>query len=260
MGERVYALSRSPDGQLLAVGCGAPGRHGETRLFHLATGQLTSVLGTTSDVVLDVAFNTAGDRLATAGADGTIRVFDVASGNVQLLITSHSDWVSAIAWSKDSSRLASASRDKTAKVFDSSTGELLVTYAGHGEPVQGVAFHPNDKEVYSGGSDKKIHVWKIEGAEKTKQFDFDGIVFKLPIGDNFLFAASADRTVRQFAPDTQEQLRSFSGHQDWALSVAFNAETRRVASGGFDGRIQIWDSTDGRPVSSFWAAPGYESN
>ena len=260
VGERVYAISRSPDGQLLAVGCGAPGRHGETRLFRLQTGQLAEVLGTTSDVVLDVAFNAAGDRLATAGADGTIRLFDVASSDEQLLITSHSDWVSAVAWSQDGSRLASASRDKTAKVFDSNTGELLVTYSGHGEPVQGVAFHPGGKEVYSSGGDNRIHVWKMEGAEKTKQFEFEGIVFKLPIGDDFLFAASADKTVRQFEPGTQKQLRSFSGHQDWALSVAFNAETRRVASGGFDGRIQIWDSTDGRAVSSFWAAPGFESD
>ncbi len=257
VGERVYAIARSPDGQLLAVGCGAPGRLGETRLFDLRSGRLVAVVGTTSDVVLDVAFDPQGARLATAAADGTIRLFDVESAAQQLLITSHSDWVSAVAWSKTGRRLASASRDKTAKVFDAQTGELLVTYAGHGEPAHGVAFHPNGEEVFSSGADRKIHLWKIENAKKAKQITLGGRVFKMSITEEFLFAPSQDKTVRQFDPRTRKLLRSLEGHQDWAISVSFHEGTRRIASGGFDGRIQIWDSDQGRLIVSLLAAPGY---
>ena len=80
VGQRTYALSLSPDGKLLAVGCGAPGRLGETRLLDSATGELKNVLGSTGDVVLDVAFSPSGDRIAVGAADGIVRVFEVPGG------------------------------------------------------------------------------------------------------------------------------------------------------------------------------------
>jgi WD40 repeat protein len=259
VGQRTRALSISADGKLLAIGCGAPGRLGETRILDVATGEVIKVLGTTSDEVLDIAFSPQGNRLAVGAADGTIRVFEIPSGKEQLSITSHSDWVMALAWNADGTKLASGSRDKTAKVFDTKTGELLVTYSGHGSPVKGVAFHPDNKEVFSAGGDKKIHRWKIADAKKTADVAFGGEVFKLPLSGEFLFASSADKTVRQFEAKTQKQIRSFTGHKDWALSVAHHAGTKRVASGGFDGRVRIWNVEDGKEIVSFVAAPGLET-
>ena len=259
VGQRTYALALSPDGKTLAVACGAPGRLGETRLFNPVSGELLHVLGSTSDVVLDVAFRPQGDRLAVATTDGTVRTFDVATGKEQLTISSHSDWVMAVAWSTDGTKLASASRDNSAKVTDATTGNLLVTYAEHGQPVKGVAFHPEGNEVFTSGADNKIHRWQIADAKKTAEIGFDGEVYKLLIGGDFLFASSADKTVRQFEAKTQKQLRSLTGHEDWALSVAYHAGTKRLASGGFDGEVRVWNVEDGKPVAKFLAAPGYQA-
>ena len=258
VGQRTYALSMSPDGKLLAVGCGAPGRLGETRLIDPATGELKNVLGSTGDVVLDVAFSPTGDRIAVGAADGIVRVFEVASGKELVTINSHSDWVTAVTWNADGSKLATASRDKTAKVFDSKTGELLVTYSGHGQPVKGVAFHPDGNEVFSSGGDNKLHRWQIAEAKKTAEVGFGGEVYKLVRGGDFLWAASADKTVRQFDAKTHNQIRSYAGHTEWALCVAFHPATKRVASGGFDGFVRIWNSDDGKEVISFLAAPGLQ--
>jgi len=259
VGQRTRALSLSPDGKLLAVACGAPGRLGETRIFDVASGALVQVLGTTSDEVLDVAFSPQGDRLAMGAADGVIRVFEMPSGKQLLAITSHSDWVMAVAWNADGSKLASGSRDKTAKVFDAKTGELLVTYSGHGQPVKGVAFHVEGSDAFSAGADNKLHRWQIGDAKKTAEVAFGGEVFKLPVIGDFLFATSADKTVRKFEAKTQQQVHSYGGQQDWALSVAFHPGTQRVASGGFDGRIRIWNSEDAQELAAFVAAPGYET-
>lgn len=256
VGQRTYAMAFSPDGKLLATGCGAPGRLGETRIFDVATGNLVQVFGSTSDVVLDVAFSPQGDRLATGAADGVIRIFEVASGKDLLTITSHSDWVNALAWNADGSKLASASRDKTAKVFDAKSGELLITYSGHAQPVKGVAFHPEGAEIYSSGGDNKIHRWKLADAAKTAEVAFGGEVNKLVHTGDFLFATSADKTVRQFDGKTQAAVRSMSGHKDWALSVAYHAASKRIASGGFDGEVKVWNAEDGKEVVTFVAAPG----
>lgn len=258
VGQRTYAMAIGPDGKLLAVGCGAPGRLGETRLFDPANGELKNVLGSTGDVVLDVAFSPTGDRLAVGAADGIVRVFELASGKELLTINSHSDWVTSVTWNADGTRLASSSRDKTAKVFDAKTAELLVTYSGHGQPVKGVAFHPDGNEVFSSGGDNKIHRWQIAEAKKTAEIGFGGEVYKLIRAGDFLFAASADKSVRQFDAKSHNQMRQYAGHADWALSVACHVGTKRVASGGFDGSVRVWNIDDGNVVTTFIAAPGYQ--
>ncbi len=256
VGQRTYALALSPDGQTLAVACGQPGRLGEARLFNPQTGELMQVLAATSDVVLDLAFNPQGDRLAVGTTDGAVRVFEVATGKVQLSILSHADWTTAVAWSSDGSKVASASRDKTAKVHDALSGELLASYAGHSESVTGIAFHPDGKDVYSSGADNRIHRWQIADAMKTSERGFNGEVFKLVAAGEFLFASSTDKTVRQFDLRTHNPSMQMTGHKDAALSVAFHSGRKRLASGGFDGEVIVWNIEDGKPLITFVAAPG----
>ncbi len=256
--ERTLALALQPQGDILAVGGGSPGRRGEVRLFDAKTGAMKSVLATTTDVVLDVAFNPAGDRLAVAGADAIIRVFDVASGEETLTITSHSDWVSALAWSDDGKQLASASRDKTSKVFDAKTGDLLITYSGHGQPVKGVAFHPDGKQVFSAAADKKIHLWKIADGKKVKDIaSFGAEAYRLTKFKGGLLASSADKSVRQFNLADGKQVRVFKGLADWALSTAVNENAKLVAAGGFDGMVYIWNLEDGKEIAKLQSAPGF---
>ena len=50
-------------------------------------------------------------------------------------------------------------------------------------------------------------------------------------------------------------LKQMTGHKDSALSVAFHPGTKRLASGGFDGEIILWNLEDGNPILTFLAAP-----
>jgi WD40 repeat protein len=254
--QRTFGMDLSPTGDTLAVASGAPGRRGEARLFDATSGQLKSVLGSSADVMLDIKYSPTGKRLAVATADSRLWVFDADTGDEQLVVTSHSDWVTAVAWSPDGDKLASASRDKTAKVFDAETGELVATYAGHGQAVRGVAFHRDGADVFSAGADNKIHRWKIDDGKTVAEIVFGGEVFKLPLADSFLFATSADKSVRQYDAQTQAEVRQYLGHQDWACSAAFHPTTKKLASGGFNGEVRIWDTRDGSQVISFYAAPG----
>ena len=256
--QRVYQIDLSPDGKTLAVAGGEPGRRGEVRLYDPATGSLASVLFGAGDVVFDVAFSPAGDRIAAASADGAIRVFD-AAGAQQLVITSHSDWVLAIAWSDDGAKLASASRDKTSKVFDAKTGELTVTYNGHENTVQDVAFHADGAQVYSCGDDRKVHLWKIADGKKAADVTaFGGEVFKVGATPEWLFAASADKTAKQFNRGDRKELRKFGPHNDWILSLAAHPGAKRLATGSFDGEVRLWNLDDGKEVVKILAAPGYK--
>ncbi|MBW3541756.1 MAG: hypothetical protein KY476_15930, partial [Planctomycetes bacterium] len=258
--ERVYDIEFTADGQRIAVAAGTPAQTGEAKLFNVADGALLADLVRTDDSVFAVAFSPDGARLACAGADRAIRVFDVTSGERQLSIEDHADWVMDVAWSPDGAKLASASRDKTCKVFDMKTGDSLVTFNGHGEPVFGVAFSPDGNQVLSSGRDKQIRVWNTGDAKPVRAIGgFGNEVFRIVVTkDGRVFSTSADKTARVHQIADGKQLAVYSGHQDWIYSAAFHPETKRLATGSYDGEVRTWNVEDGKGVATFVAAPGYK--
>ncbi|MBX7071937.1 MAG: hypothetical protein K1X71_02210 [Pirellulales bacterium] len=255
--ERVYGLAYSSDGALLAVAAGTPGSLGEVRLFSTADGSLVRHLVSLSDSALDVAFSPDGAKLAACAADRSIRVFDVATGAQEVLIEDHADWVMAIAWSPDGSKLASASRDKTAKVFDAKTGDAIITYPGHAEIVYSVDFNADGTQVLTSGRDKKIHVWSV--AEAKLVGDIGGYgqdVLAVDCQGGQIFSCSADHTVRQHALDSRAETRNYAGHADWVYALAYHDGLKRLATGGYDGEVRVWNVADGAPIATFKAAPG----
>jgi WD40 repeat protein len=229
------------------------------RLFNPADGALVKDLGTTSDVAFDVAFSPAGDKLAASAADRSIRVYDVASGTQERLIEDHADWVMSIAWSPDGSQLASASRDKTSKLFDAKTGDSLATYPGHGDSVFGVSFTADGKQIISAGADREIHVWNPGDGKKTAEIGGFGLdVYQLHLENGQIFTCSGDKTARQFAADSRKEVRKYSGHADWVYTLSYNAASNRLATGSYDGEVRIWNTEDGKLVTAYKAAPGYQ--
>lgn len=255
IGQRTSGLDLSPDGTLLVVGDGSPGRTGSVRLVDAAAGQVKQVIGTAGDLVLDVRFSPDGSKVAAATVETGVKIYNVADGSESLALASHSDWVTCVAWSPDGSKLVSGSRDKTCKLFEVESGELKHTYAGHGKPVRGIVFHPNGEEIYSSGSDQKIHRWKVADGAKSAEIAIGKEVFQLTASEDSLFAVSADGTVRQFTVQDNKEVHKFKGHSDWPLSVDFHAATDRIASGGYDGAIRIWAPDQSDAVVSFSAAP-----
>jgi WD40 repeat protein len=258
-GQRTYCIAVSPDGKTLATGSGTPGRLGEVRLFNATDGKLLTVLGRATDVVLDVAWSSDGARLATASADRTARLYDVAKRKLLWTASSHSDWVNSVAFSPDGKRIATASRDKTSKVLDAKDGRALATYSGHKKNVRGVAFHPSGKQVYTAEADRVIHLWDAANAKKIKDVvRAEGPFYRLTSGGEFLFSVSEDGVVRQHQAKDQKKVREYRGHTQPVFSAAFAPSTSRLATGSFDGEVRLWNTTDGKPVLTFTAAPGYK--
>jgi WD40 repeat protein len=256
--QRTHALSYSPDGSLLAAASGVPGQLGEVALFNPTTGEPLKVLATMPDIALSVSFSPDGTRLAAGGADNSIRIYDVASGKEQLLIQQHADWVMTVAWSHDNAHVASASRDRTARIYDAKTGELETTYTGHQGPVFAVTFNSDDKLVCSAGRDKKIHLWEAKDAKKTGELEsFENDVFVLAVRGDAIFSCSADGNVREHLIGRKELIRTYAGHKDWVYALAVHEPTKRIATGGYDGEVRIWNIDDGKTLINFIAAPGY---
>lgn len=257
--QRTCGLAFSPDNTLLAVAGGAPGVSGEVRLIAWNGGPkpdaLPLILATQGDVFFDAAFSRDGKQLVTGGADGIVRVFDVASGAERLAIESHADWVTDVCVSPDGKRIATASRDKTAKVFDIETGALLTTHSDHNAPVRAVAFSSDGTMVLSAGGNV-IRIWNVADAVLTGELTgFAGEVSAIIASDNGVVATSADRSARLFAPADKSLVRAFADHPAPLLSLACQTAAHRLATGGYDGTVTIWNLEDGTQLKQFIAVP-----
>lgn len=261
MGQRVFALAFSPDGQTLAVGCGEPGRSGEVRLVDFNSGEMKGVVARTSDVVLDVAYRPGTNELAIASADSTIRIVEMETRQEVRTIASHADWVTAVAWSDDGSRLVSASRDKSAKVYDGATGELLSSYLGHGAAVRGVSILADNKQVVSVGADSKLHRWNIEGAKKVAEVGIGGEGYQLIRNGTDLFVPCSDKRLLRVDLSNNKVAQEYKGHHDWVLTACLQPTTTdspkqgHIASGSFDGEVCIWNISDAAMVHQWVAKP-----
>ena len=254
LGQRIYDLAMSPDGQLLAVACGEPGRSGEVRLLSLPDGQVQAVVARSSDVVLAVAFRPGQDELAVASADCSIRLINYRTLEPLRTYSSHADWVTAIAFSDDGQRLASASRDRSAKVYDLQSAQLLVSYGGHAAPVRGVAFTADGSQVVSVGEDKKLHRWKVADGVRVAEVSLPGEGLRLVRGADWVLVPSASRQLFQIDLNTNQIRQTFDGHQDWVLSAAHSPTNGRLLSGGLDAEARLW-TADGQLVHGWLAVP-----
>jgi predicted NACHT family NTPase len=89
------------------------------RLWDLASGACTAVLGAHWDHVYALAFAPDGTRLATGSRDTSIRIWDTEHGEELLLLRGHDNYVYDLAWSPDGRTLASASGDHAIRLWDS---------------------------------------------------------------------------------------------------------------------------------------------
>ncbi|MEK6239681.1 MAG: hypothetical protein N2C14_33595, partial [Planctomycetales bacterium] len=72
----------------------------------------------------------------------------------------------------------------------------------------------------------------------------------------FLFSTSEDAVVRQYQVNGHKKTRDYRGHVQPVLSAAFSPSTSRLAAGGFDGEVRVWNTEDGMQTLTFIAAPG----
>ena len=274
--QRTQGLAYNLDGTLLAVAGGTPGESGELVLVDPTGVRPSRLIASSSDLILSTAFGPDGLLVAASGADRALRVHEVASGKELCKVKQFADWVTAVTFDRDGVSVAGSSADKLVKVFEARTGKLQTTYIGHGGPVLAVAFDSETNKAISAGADRKLHYWdpKVIAAEdgtaaqqeerfkkeiSTRLIDgFGDDVLALAVARGQVFSASADGKVRHHDLKSSRLVRTFDALGDWAYSLAVDPSGVRLAVGGFDGSVRVFQIEDGREVARFVAAPGLE--
>jgi WD40 repeat protein len=216
---RVLALDFSPDSRLLATGGGEPSRSGEIKIWELGKGLLGRTLESLhSDTVFALRFSPDGTKLASGAADKFVKVTNLADGRLLRSFEGHTHHVMAVDWKSDGKQLISGGADNVLKLWDYESGEQIRTLQAAGKQITAVRWMPNQSEVLGASGDALVRTWSTTS-------------------------------------DAGQVLRTFSGPSDYVFSVAASADGARIAAGGADSVLFIWDGRTGQVIRKLEPPP-----
>ncbi|MCE3552417.1 hypothetical protein LWC33_13215 [Pseudonocardia sp. RS11V-5] len=204
----VMAVAYSPDGRILATG----GADDSIRFWGLAgtAAPVLSGVAVTARPVLSIAF-VDGDTVAVGESGGGIEVFRVRDASrVGSVLQAHRENVNALSYSARTGILASAGEEGAIRFWAIRSG-LPFEPAGRDISTAGVGVTSLDFDAYGstfveGRADGSIATWDV------RNFDRPYLLATMPVHDERLTA------------------------------VAYSSDARLIASGSFDGTVQLLGS------------------
>jgi WD40 repeat protein len=271
------SVAFSPDGKILAAGCGVPGSGkdpktmdsvGEIRLWDVATGKNTATLKGHAGMVWSVVFSPNGKTLASSSHDGTVKLWDVATGKNTTTFQANTGFFGSVAFSPDGRTLASGGgpvkqREGVGvtgeiKLWDVATGKNTAAFQGH--PGAGcfsnmfavafsIAFSPDGKTLVSGGANT-VELWEVATGKniKTVKGSEGGVVWRVAFNsDGKTVAAVTERSKAQKEPKEPVALIMESESSLFEMSTGKNIVTLK----GHTGRTSsVAFSPDGKLLAS----------
>jgi WD40 repeat protein len=221
--------------------------------------------------------------------DCTARVWDAATGQELFILKGHTGPVGAARFSPDGKWIVTASLDKTARTWEARTGKQLQVLRGHSGGVLSAEFSPDGRRVLTRGQGWNYIVtpdrdylteglnfdtlepvagrlWDSATGKQLGALEWKrafggglGLVRRAafsPDGRWVLTAGllgsgtTANGTPRLWDAATGKEVRAFDGpqHND-VNAIAFSPDGSRLATGGADHTIVLWETAIGKQLA-----------
>jgi len=155
----------------------------------------------------------------------------------------HPDGVASIAFHPDGKTIAVAGFQRI-KVLDLE-GREIHSLAAHGGWIRHLQFAPNGEYLASGGMDRKAVLWAGHPWKSAQSLSCEAVWCVAFSPDGKLLMTGTDLKARLWEiAGARARFESPAPDQP-VFAVAFDPDGKRVASGGQDQRIRLWNSATG---------------
>lgn len=227
------------------------------------------------DRIGKIALSTDGCRLLIPGfqtegtSDFSVQLWDLRQGCLLKRIQGHTGPVYSAVFSPDGKQVLTCSADKTVRLWDLDTGKEIRRFRGHGNNVFRAVFSPDGARVLSCGMDGTARLWNVDSAKELHRFDLGDFVNAIAVspdgkralsttGVHALDSKTEVMTVRGLTMklldlENGKELRSFVGHEDLIMTVAYSPDGRKGLSCAWDQTVRLWDIENGKELACFRA-------
>ncbi len=211
-------------------------------------------------VISSVSLDPAGTMLATAGDDHLARIWDARDGQLLQCLAGHDDWVRSVAFSPNGQTLATAGADRRINLWKVSAGRPYRTIDDSVEGIFVLVFSPDSRLLAAGGFESKVRIHDGRSGDLLQVLDVPGgdtraMAFSSPNG-GYLAAAGRGGCIRIWSTVSGQQVQDWKGHRLRVNAIAWSPDGKRLASGGDERNILIWDIASGKPVVVLPERPG----
>lgn len=212
-----------------------------------------------------ISFQSDGLIFASGGYDNLLRTWDTETGKIIKSFPQNKVPMCAKYHPTKNQQLLVGTQDRKILQYDLRSGKIAVTYEGHGGAVNTINFFDNDQKIVTSSDDKSLRIWGY-GIPVVEKFISDPSMYSMPSvalhpsGDHFV-CQSMDNQILVYETKEkykQHKNKKFVGHltSGYACQVNFSNDGRFLISGDQDGKLWIWDWSNGKKLKTIKAHDG----
>lgn len=213
-------------------------------IYDASTGRVKKQVSKFKDVAYSGSFRSDGKLMVAGGESGTVQVFELATKAILRKLEGHSRPVHVCAFSPHKTQIMSASDDTTVRWWDLPTGEAVTTFSEHEDYVR-CAVAGSDLWL-SGSYDHTVKLWDTRTKKSVLTLDHGSQVEAVQMfssGGVLISAGSTELKVWDVLSGGR-LLHCAANHQKTIQSLCLHEESARLMSGGLDGQLKVYDTTD----------------
>lgn len=236
----VSAVALHPEGRFVAIA----GDDHRIRIVDLESGRTLQRRAAHGDWVRSLVYAPTGKTLASAGNDGRIVLWDATHATELRQLASLPHPITAIAFSQTGKSLASIGFGDDLRVFDVDGQKSAVRFGCPCTDMRALAYSADLRMLASGGRSGVVRVWDVGTGKVVQEYTAHnkrvrGLAFS-PDG----------KTLVSCGEDGRIQVKPISGQPGFMLespgtkvmSLTY-CGADRLATGGSDNLVRIWDLT-----------------
>ncbi len=196
------------------------------------------------------ALSADGQNVAIGSVNRMLNVYRTKSGKELFESSAHADSVTSVAWAPNGKRLATGSADATVKIWDAAAGKEIHTFINVRSTVTSMAFSPDGKYLAVAAVDLSVRIFRLTDMRLVKTFfghekPIEALAFH-PSGW-LLGTVARDGCVGLYDVDRGVGHGKIEASHMPLASIAFSADGKRLAAGGLDKVLRVWDLAVRKP-------------